>query len=78
MIHVYYVRTHNNVVYICISVLYPAQDRIYFSPFSKVHFSKRLKQFCSMLLLYTAIMIDTSKIPHFFCSGMIVTGVLQI
>ena len=45
--HIRYARTHNNVV-LC---LYRALTRIEW--FSKAHFSKLLKQFCSKLLLYT-------------------------
>ena len=65
--HSYYARTRNNVVYVCISirVLRPAQDRIDFSRFLKARFSKRLEWFCSTLLLQTATMVETSRIPHF-------------
>ena len=65
--HRYYVRTRNNVVYVRISIRVPrpTQDRIDFSRFSKARFSKRLERFCSTLLLHTATMVETSRIPRF-------------
>ena len=63
----YYARTRNNVVYVRISIRVPrpTQDRIDFSRFSKARFSKRLERFCSTLLLHTATMVETSRIPRF-------------
>ena len=49
-----YAGIRNNLVYIRISirVLRPTQDRMNFFSFSKARFSKRLKRFCSTLLLW--------------------------
>ena len=57
----YYTSTHNNIVYvrITIHVPCPTQDNGFFS------FSKCLKRFCSTLLLHTATMVETSRMPHF-------------
>ena len=64
MITTYYADIRNNLVYVRISirVLRPTQDRI---NFLKARFSKRLKRFCSTLLLYTATMVETSRMPRF-------------
>ena len=41
----------------------PRTERIFL--ISNVYFSKHLEQFCSTLLLYTATMVQTSRMPHF-------------
>ena len=51
--------------YVSIRVPRLTQDRIDFSHFSKARFSKRLEWFCSTLLLHTATMVETSRIPRF-------------
>ena len=42
---------------------YPEQNEFFL--FSKACFSKHLKWFCSTLLLYTATMLQTSRMPRF-------------
>ena len=64
----YYAGTCNNLVYVRISIHactapYPGQNG--FFSFSKAHFSKRLERFCSTILLYTATMVKTSRMPCF-------------
>ena len=63
----YYTSSRNNIAYvhITISVPRPTQNRMDVSRFSKARFSKHLERFCSMLLLHTATMVQTSRMPHF-------------
>ena len=64
---IYYTNTHKlyrirQYIYLC-TAPYPGQNE--FFSFSKASFSKRLERFCSTLLLYTATMVETSRMPRF-------------
>ena len=57
----YYVSSRNSIVYLSV---YRALPNGFFT-FSKARFSKRLERFCSTLLLHTATMVETSRMPCF-------------
>ncbi len=62
-----HVNIRNNIVYVRISIRVPRPTlgQNEFFSFSKARFSKRLERFGSTLLLYTATMVQTSRMPRF-------------
>ena len=61
----YYASTHKNIVYVHITIGVQCPGQNGFFSFSKAGFSKRLERFCFMLLLHTATMVETSRMPCF-------------